>query len=55
MRIRITIIAFMIILIDLWGSVNAGGIAEIEVGAGPNFGYLAYGHSICIAGLFRHG
>ncbi len=42
MRIRITIIAFMIILIDLWGSVNAGGIAEIEVGAGPNFGYLAY-------------
>jgi hypothetical protein len=42
MRLKAVIGLFIIILIGLWGSSNAGGLAEIEVGVGPNFGYLAY-------------
>lgn len=42
MRIKIVIVLLVTILINLQGSVNAVNLAEIEVGAGPNYGYLDY-------------
>jgi hypothetical protein len=32
----------MIVLVSLVGSGNAGGLQEVEVGIGPNYGYLDY-------------
>jgi hypothetical protein len=35
-------ILVMVVLVSLVGSGNAGGLQEIEVGIGPNYGYLDY-------------
>ena len=42
MRYKSVSIFVMLVLISLVGSGTAGVLQEVEVGVGPNFGYLAY-------------
>ena len=42
MHYKLVPIIVVLVLISLVGSGNAGILREIEVGGGPNFGYLAY-------------
>ena len=42
MRYNSVPIIVMLVIISLVGSGNAGILREVEVGIGPNFGYLAY-------------
>jgi hypothetical protein len=42
MHYKSVTIIFMIVLISFVDSGNAGGLQEVGLGVGPNFGYLAY-------------